>query len=65
MKKEFYKTIEFWVGILLTANLFSLFEDKLMTGSWWWDLIFGLSGVGFLVYTSFIKDYNKTSKKQS
>lgn len=63
MKKEFYKTSNFWVGLILVLNLVSLFGDKLMSGSWWWHLFFGFSGVCFLTYVFISKNFNKKTIK--
>lgn len=55
MQKSFYKTPFFWLGLILTTNLLSLFEDQVMSGMWLWHLIFGISGILFLCYSFFKK----------
>ncbi|MFH5810988.1 hypothetical protein [Companilactobacillus sp. FL22-1] len=44
---KWYKSIEFWIGILITMAFFQLFFVSTYSVLWWGDLI--LSGVGMIL----------------
>ncbi len=47
---KWYKSIEFWLGILLIIAMGAMFTEKIFSLFWWKDLAFGIVGIAFLIY---------------
>lgn len=46
---EWYKSIEFWIGTLVTLAFFQMFFDKTFGVMWWGSLIFTIVGMLFVL----------------
>ncbi|WP_162894238.1 hypothetical protein [Companilactobacillus musae] len=49
---EWYKSIEFWLGIVVTLTFFQLFFDKTFGTMWWINLTTTIIGM-LLIFRSF------------
>lgn len=51
---EWYKSVEFWLGIIVTLAFFQLFFDRTFGVMWWTNLISTIIGM-LLILRSFKK----------
>lgn len=61
--KKFYKKLEFWIGLILTATNLNALDIQTKRPAWWLDLISILIGIICVVIAFILKKDNYTHTK--
>jgi len=56
---KWYKSINFWIGVVLMISMAAMFDDKIFSLFWWKDLAFGIFGIALMVYYFMIERFKK------